>query len=369
MDEARSINPAGITRRYPVSTNFADRLSAWQERHGRRNLPWQGGRDPYRIWVSEIMLQQTQVAAVIPYYRRFLARFPNLVALARAEEDEVLGLWAGLGYYARARNLHRAAQTIERDYAGVFPTQIEAVLALPGVGRSTAAAICVFAYGARAAILDGNVKRVLARHFGVDGFPGERSVGDALWQLSESLLPARRIETYTQGLMDLGALVCVRANPRCGECPLRDTCVALRERRTGVLPAPRPARVLPQRQTSMLVLLSQGELLLEKRPAPGIWGGLWCFPEVDGARLQEECLARFGFAVNAPRRLDDFEHGFTHFRLRITPVLANVERRPGLSEPGRLWLALEDARGAAIPVPVRRILGLLEKDLAPSAAP
>ena len=302
------------------------------------------------------MLQQTQVAAVIPYYRRFLVRFPDLLALAHCAEDEVLALWSGLGYYARARNLRGAAGIIVSQHGGVFPTQPQAILALPGVGRSTAAAICVFAYGARAPILDGNVKRVLARHFGVTGFPGQRAVEEALWRLSESLLPQREIEAYTQGLMDLGAAVCVRSKPRCGECPLRDSCVALREGRTATLPAPRPARALPERHTTLLVLLSQGELLLEKRPAPGVWGGLWCFPEVDGTRLDQECLARYGLALGARRQLDDIEHGFTHFRLRITPVLACTDRRLALDEPGRVWLTVHDALGAAIPAPVRKIL-------------
>jgi A/G-specific adenine glycosylase len=312
------------------------------------------------------MLQQTQVAAVVPYYERFLARFPDLAALAAAYEDAVLERWAGLGYYARARHLHRAAQAIVQHHRGVFPRALEAVRSLPGIGRSTAAAVCVFAYGTRAAILDGNVKRVLARHFGVDGYPGERRVEDALWRLSESLLPGQDIEAYTQGLMDLGATLCVRGNPRCGACPLQDSCVARREGRTREWPTPRPAKALPQRRTTMLVLVSRGELLLEKRPAPGIWGGLWCFPEIDGARvdmelgLEQECLARFGLRIGAPQRLRDIEHGFTHFRLRITPLLLRTDRALRAGEPGSLWLTPEDARGAAIPAPVRKIIDLLD---------
>jgi A/G-specific adenine glycosylase len=350
-----------------VNPGFAARLIAWQKAHGRHDLSWQNTRDPYRIWLSEIMLQQTQVSAVVPYYERFLARFPDLAAVAAAPEDAVLALWAGLGYYARARNLHRAAQAIVQQHGGVFPRDLDAVRALPGIGRSTAAAICAFAYGTRAAILDGNVKRVLARHFGVDGYPGERRVEDALWGLSESLLPGQDVEAYTQGLMDLGATLCVRTKPRCAVCPVRDSCVAWREGRTADWPVPRPAKVLPQRQTTMLVLISRGELLLEKRPAPGIWGGLWCFPEVDGAQLgmgvglEQECLARFGLRLDAPRRLRDIEHGFTHFRLRITPVLARTDRADGAGEPGNLWLTPEDARGAAIPVPVRKIIDALEE--------
>ena len=342
------------------STDFAPRIVAWQRQHGRHDLPWQNTRDPYRIWVSEIMLQQTQVAAVIGYYQRFLDRFPDVQALARAAEDDVLTLWAGLGYYARARNLHRAAQTIVDELGGAFPRDHAAVCELPGVGRSTASAICAFAYGARHAILDGNVKRVLARHFGIDGFPGERRVEQRLWVLSEDLLPEQDLEPYTQGLMDLGARVCVRSSPTCAACPLSATCVALRERRMNELPAPRPARVLPQRETTMLVLRRAGEVLLGKRPAPGVWGGLWCFPEVDAARIEQESLTRFGAGVADISRLGPVEHGFTHFRLRITPILASATQAPQVAQPGSLWIAPADALRAAIPVPVKRILQALE---------
>ena len=307
------------------------------------------------------MLQQTQVGAVTPYFERFIARFPSLAALAAGSEDEVLTLWACLGYYARARNLHKAAQTIERDLGGVFPRSYDAVCALPGVGRSTASAICVFAYGARHAILDGNVKRVLARHYGIEGYPGDKRVEAALWVQSEAALPQRDLEAYTQGLMDLGAGVCARAKPRCGECPVRETCVASRDNRTAGLPAARPAKVLPERRTTMLVLSSQREVLLEKRPAPGIWGGLWCFPEVDGSRVGEECIARFGVQPERIECLADIDHGFTHFRLRITPVVAHATRGRGTEEPGRLWLSVEEALGAAIPAPVKQILRTLAR--------
>jgi len=337
---------------------FSARVIPWQRVHGRHDLPWQNTRDPYRIWLSEIMLQQTQVSAVVAYYQRFLARFPDVFALAAASEEEVLTHWAGLGYYARARNLHAAARSVAS--AGGFPSTHEAMCALPGVGRSTGAAICAFAYGQRHAILDGNVKRVFARHFGIDGYPGERRVEQALWALADSLLPDGDIERYTQGLMDLGAQVCVRSSPRCPACPVRESCVALRQNRTAELPVPRPAKVLPQRETHMLVLRAGAQLLLEKRPAPGIWGGLWCFPEVDGARVREEARSRFGVDVDAPQRLRAIDHGFTHFRLRIHPLLAQVVRAPAVEEPGRLWLTPADALGAAVPVPVRRILLALE---------
>jgi A/G-specific adenine glycosylase len=342
-----------------LDRDFADRIIAWQRQHGRRDLPWQNTRDPYCIWLSEIMLQQTQVSAVIPYYLRFLARFPDLRALAEAGEDDVLRQWAGLGYYARARNLHRAARTIVQDLGGSFPREHADVCALPGIGRSTAAAICAFAYGARHAILDGNVKRVLARHFAVAGYPGDKRVEALLWARSEALVPERNVEGYTQGLMDLGAAVCVRNSPRCNECPLRDTCVARRENLTAQLPQARPPRFVPERSTAMLIASRQGEVLLEKRPAPGVWGGLWCFPEVDAARIAEECIGRYGLEATAIERLVEIEHGFTHFRLRITPVVVTVRPRAGAEEPGRIWLTPEDALGAAIPVPVKRILTVL----------
>jgi A/G-specific adenine glycosylase len=345
-----------------VPSDFAVRLIAWQRAHGRHDLPWQNTRDPYRIWVSEIMLQQTQVSAVIGYYQRFLARLPDIESLAQANEDEVLALWAGLGYYARARNLQQAARLVIERHGGRFPADYDAVCALPGIGRSTASAICAFAFGARRAILDGNVKRVLARHFGVEGFPGERRVEQRLWALSEQLVPERDVEPYTQGLMDLGARLCVRSAPACSACPLSASCIALRDKRTAQLPAPRPVRALPRREATMLVLWHSGEVLLEKRPASGIWGGLWCFPEVDGARVEQEASTRFGATVQAATRLGVIEHGFTHFRLRITPVLARAVQPPSAGEPGRVWLTPADALGAAIPVPVRHILQALSSD-------
>ncbi len=316
--------------------SFSGKLVAWQRRHGRRNLPWQNTRDPYRIWLSEVMLQQTQVAVVIPYYERFLARFPDAGSLARASEDEVLTLWAGLGYYARGRNLHAAAQAIAK---GGFPRTAETIAELPGVGRSTAAAIAAFAYGERAAILDGNVKRVLARCFAVEEM-------NDLWVLAERLLPRTGIEAYTQALMDLGATVCVRSKPRCGECPIRGQCVARKRGQTARYPAPRAKKPLPQKEVTWLVLRHGREVLLEKRPAPGIWGGLWCFPEA-----QKEAEGT---------RLEALEHGFTHFRLRIQPLLRELRKKPVQAEsPGRLWIGLAEAAQAAVPAPVRTLLARL----------
>ncbi|HYL19470.1 MAG TPA: A/G-specific adenine glycosylase [Burkholderiales bacterium] len=344
------------------SPGFGSRLIAWQRTHGRHDLPWQNTRDPYRIWLSEIMLQQTQVAAVIPYYQRFLARFSDLRSLAAASEDDVLAHWSGLGYYARGRNLHRAAQLIVEQHAGIFPCDFDAVCALPGIGRSTAAAICVFAFGTREAILDGNVKRVLARHEGIAGFPGDKSVQDQLWRRAEALLPEADLESYTQGLMDLGAGLCVRRRPLCQACPVAGTCVAQRDGLTERLPSPRPAKALPERETTMLILMSHGEVLLEKRPAPGIWGGLWCFPEA--ATDNVACVAgRLGVELRSVTALAPVDHGFTHYKLRIHPMLGEALRQPRAQEPGLLWLSLDDALGAALPAPVKRILTQLRRSL------
>ena len=309
------------------ANSFSSRVIDWQRRHGRRDLPWQGTRDPYRIWLSEVMLQQTQVSTVIPYYTRFLQKYPSVHALAAASEDDVLRLWSGLGYYARGRNLHKAAKLLQHG----FPASAAQMAELPGVGRSTAAAIAAFAFGERSAILDANVKRVLARCFAVSG---------DLWPLAEKLLPKRGIETYTQALMDLGATVCTR-KPRCEACPVRGMCIARGENRIDQFPTAKEKRVLPQRRTTWLVLRHNGQVLLEKRPPSGIWGGLWCFPEAKG--------------LVKGKKLAPIEHGFTHFRLRIHPVLREVRTRSG----DGLWLDVQEAKGAAVPAPVRALLARL----------
>jgi A/G-specific adenine glycosylase len=338
------------------TSSFAQRLVAWQRRHGRRDLPWQGTRDPYRVWLSEVMLQQTQVAAVIPYYQRFLARFPDVAALATAHEDEVLQLWSGLGYYARGRNLHAAAKEIVEHG---FPRNADQIAELPGIGRSTAAAIAAFAFGERAAILDGNVKRVLARYFGVEGWPGDKAVEEKLWALAEKLLPKRDIAIYTQALMDLGATVCVRT-PKCEDCPVKQACVAWRDARAGEIPAPRPRKPLPQKAVTWLLLLDRQQVLLEKRPAPGIWGGLWSFPEAPAKDIDRYCSRTLGCEIKTRKELDALEHGFTHFRLRIRPLLCEVRKANQLEALGRLWVDLDDACSAAVPTPVKKLLGHLK---------
>jgi len=324
-------------------SSFATKVVRWQARHGRHDLPWQRTRDAYRIWLSEVMLQQTQVATVIPYYRRFIARFPSVKSLAKATLDDVLTLWSGLGYYTRARNLHAAGREIVASHGGRFPRTRESLESLPGLGRSTAAAIAVFAFGAREAILDGNVKRVLARCFAVRGFPGDKRVETRLWVLAESELPAKNVEAYTQGLMDLGAEVCTRSRPACDRCPVSASCKAHAQGKEEDYPQARPRTRRPVKKTSMLVLLRDGEVLLEKRPPTGVWGGLWCFPEVD--------------PDSAGTSLPVLRHAFTHFTLDITPILRSIgAATPGAAEPGQLWLPVEEAIGAAVPAPVRKLL-------------
>ncbi|MDR2613747.1 MAG: A/G-specific adenine glycosylase [Candidatus Accumulibacter sp.] len=335
---------------------FAGRLISWQEEHGRHDLPWQRTRDAYRIWLSEIMLQQTQVATVIPYYQRFLRRFPDVAALAAAPLEAVLEAWAGLGYYARARHLHRCAGVLIAEHAGRFPRDVSQLAALPGIGRSTAAAIGVFAFGIRAAILDGNVKRVLARRFGIEGFPGNAQVERTLWQLSESLLPNTHIEVYTQALMDLGATVCTRIRPSCGECPLRADCVARRDGRQADLPVARPGKVLPERETRVLVLVDGRRVLLEHRPPVGLWGGLLSLPEFAGEDVGE-FARRYGLRLRHTRELPALRHTFSHFRLTLRPRLCQVESAVGqLGEPGWEWRAMDEVESAALPAPVLRIL-------------
>ncbi len=336
-------------------SGFASRLIAWQRRHGRKGLPWQGVRDPYRVWLSEVMLQQTQVTAVIPYYERFLRRFPTVEALARAQEEDVLRLWSGLGYYARARHLLAAAKEISSR--GRFPDTAQAISELPGVGRSTAAAVAAFAFGERGAILDGNVKRVLARAFGVGGWPGEPRVEAKLWALATKLLPKGGIEIYTQALMDLGATVCTRSKPVCERCPVSAQCVALRRKRVGEFPAPRPRKPVPLKRATWLVLMRAREVLLEKRPSSGLWGGLWVFPEAAEKDAVSFCRRSLGCEIESIKRLAPLEHGFTHFRLHIRPLLCAVKSTSFAAEsPGRLWLGLEDAATAAVPAPVRKLV-------------
>ncbi len=322
-----------------MSDAFAGNLLAWFDRAGRHDLPWQADPSPYRVWVSEIMLQQTQVATVIPYFRRFTDRFPDVVSLADAALDEVLHLWSGLGYYARARNLHRAAAVIRDEHAGRFPERFEDVVRLPGIGRSTAGAILALSLGQRHAILDGNVKRVLARYYAVAGWPGRPAVERRLWELAEAHTPARRVAAYTQAIMDLGATVCRRGTPECGICPLSAGCRARQLDRIAEFPAPRPRRERPLKHSRMLLLEdAQGAVLLEKRPPAGIWGGLWCPPELGGRSPESFARDVLGLDVETVGEQSPVRHGFTHFELEITPVRARARQGDGaLMEAGR-WV-------------------------------
>jgi len=339
-------------------SEFATRLIAWQKVHGRHDLPWQNTRDPYAIWVSEIMLQQTQVTAVIGYYAKFMQRFPDIATLANATQEEVLQYWSGLGYYSRARNLHKAAQTIVTEHGGQFPQDFEVIQQLSGIGRSTAAAIASFAFNQVQTILDGNVKRVLARHYLVEGWPGLPKVEKQLWLLAEGLLPEQGMVVYTQGLMDLGATLCTRSKPKCALCPLRETCGAYQQNRVKELPASKPRKVSPQKHTTMLLLLNGNEVMLEKRPSSGIWGGLWSLPEIGMHEIAVEVAAsRFGLQTEAEEPLPIVNHAFTHFKLEITPQPLQLTHKPlQANAPNVIWLPIADAIDAALPTPVRNIL-------------
>lgn len=353
-----------------MKNNFAARLIAWQRQHGRHDLPWQNG-DAYAVWVSEIMLQQTQVATVIPYFGRFMAAFPTGTALAAASEDQVLAHWSGLGYYARGRNLHRAARLIVEKYHGEFPQQFAQLLELPGIGRSTAAAICALAFHQRYAILDGNVKRLLARHSAIAGWTGDKKIEAQLWQRAEQLLPAKEavengsaIAIYTQALMDMGATICTRSQPKCAVCPVADDCLALATQRVQQLPAPRPRKTIPERNAVLLLLKVGDDILLEKRPPTGVWGGLWSLPQFDdelSARAHCAPLLSADNDTAAIEALPPFTHVFTHFKLHINPWMIQLKCKPQFAaEAGAIFLNVEEALAAAIPQPVRILLQRLD---------
>ena len=340
---------------------FSRRVVDWQRAHGRHGLPWQATRDAYKIWLSEIMLQQTQVATVLPYYEKFLERFPNVASLAAASDDEVMAHWAGLGYYSRARNLHQAAKQVVAKHDGVFPDDVELLADLPGIGRSTAAAVAAFAYDAMAPILDGNVKRVLARHAGVEGFPGASAVEKRLWIEAEARLPkqAEDMVAYTQGLMDLGATVCTKGDPHCLMCPIANDCAAKSDGRIANIPAPRPSKKIPERSQRYLLALHGDEVLLVKRPAPGVWGGLWCLPELsDEDDAATVARVRFGVSQFANEtELAPFKHTFTHFRLTLAVTqLVATRIDTHANAPGTVWLARQELKTAALPKPISSLL-------------
>ena len=346
---------------------FAAALLAWFDDHGRHDLPWQdtlddGRRDAYRVWLSEIMLQQTQVATVIGYFERFVAALPTLRELAAAPEDRVLALWAGLGYYRRARFLHRAAQLCVERHGGELPRDFDALAALPGIGRSTAGAILAQAHGLRFPILDGNVKRVLTRYHGIHGHPGESAVEKQLWLHADAHTPTARVADYTQAIMDLGATACTRTRPLCQACPLAAECVARRDNLVARLPSPRPAKAAPTRETVMLILRdADGRVLLERRGAQGVWPGLWSLPEaadIDGAWR----LARQHARIDDAQALAPFTHVFSHYRLRVEPLLfEGATAVHGIADnPASRWCDAGELALLGLPAPVRKLLQNLE---------
>lgn len=342
--------------------SVASRLLAWHADHGRHDLPWQHPRSAYRVWVSEIMLQQTQVQTVVAYFQRFVAHFPDLQTLAAASEDEVLTLWSGLGYYRRARFMHRAAQVCVQCHHGVLPQTQADLMALPGIGRTTAAAILAQAHGMRCAILDGNVKRVLTRHHGVRGWPGDAAVEKRLWSLAERQTPECRVADYTQAIMDLGATVCTRAQPRCTACPLRHDCVAARDGLTAELPQRKARKPLPSRHVHMLLMRDgQGRVLLEQRDDHGVWPCLWSLPESDGEHALAFSMRWIAGAAAPARALPPFVHTFSHYRLHVQPLLwVRVSPRRAIADTdGFRWCSATAWADMALPAPVRRLLDTL----------
>jgi A/G-specific adenine glycosylase len=347
----------------PTMTSFSSRLLNWFDLYGRHDLPWQASKTAYRVWLSEIMLQQTQVQTVIPYFERFLVQFPSVEDLAKAPEDDVLHLWTGLGYYARARNLHRAAKLVVSDFQGQFPQDLEGLLKLPGVGRSTAGAILSLAMGIRAPILDGNVKRVLARHDVVSGWPGTTKTLNELWALAEEYTPTERVADYTQGIMDLGATLCTRSTPRCQDCPVTDTCRARSRSEQRNFPGKKPRKILPERETYFVIFQqADGSVLMEKRPQQGIWGGLWCFPETHSSdELPANLAILSALTEKAAIHLDPIKHSFSHYRLTIRPILLKINRAPeGVAEVNcTQWIDPQEPNNIGLPAPVTQVLSTL----------
>lgn len=344
--------------------NFSTRLLKWFDQHGRKDLPWQQNPTPYRVWVSEIMLQQTQVATVIPYFERFMKSFPDIASLATATQDDVLHHWAGLGYYARGRNLHKAAQVIRDRHGGSFPKTLDEVTALPGIGRSTAGAILSLSLGQYHPILDGNVKRVLARHCAIEGWPGIPAIEKEMWQLAEARTPKKDTAEYTQAIMDLGATLCRRSKPDCGECPVANDCVALATDRVDQLPSPKPRRKLPVRDGLLLVLRNDaGELLLQRRPPTGIWGGLWCFPEspvadIEDNTFDEWCRTSLGCELIEIKADPVQRHTFSHYHFDVTPLHAHakVVESTIMDEGSSLWYNPSSTESLGLAAPVRRLI-------------
>lgn len=342
-----------------LSSDFSQAVLNWFDIHGRKHLPWQQNITPYRVWISEIMLQQTQVATVIPYFERFMERFPSVKELAEAEQDEVLHLWTGLGYYARARNLHACARTVWSEHQGEFPRSVEVLSELPGIGRSTAGAIASISMGINAAILDGNVKRVLCRYYAVEGWPGTTAVQKELWEIAERLTPSERCNHYTQAMMDMGATLCTRSKPQCGLCPLESGCQARIQGNQKDYPHSKPKKEKPEKHTQLIMLMEPGgQVLLEQRPQQGIWGGLWSFPELpagEDARARSETL--FGDAVANTETWASFRHTFSHYHLHIQPILVHLSSRPSaIGERAMHWYNPAEPSELGLAAPVKTLL-------------
>ncbi|MEL7185736.1 MAG: A/G-specific adenine glycosylase [Pseudomonadota bacterium] len=346
-------------------SDFAARLLRWFDDHGRKNLPWQQAISPYRVWVSEIMLQQTQVTTVIPYYKRFMHSFPNVVALADAGQDDVLSHWSGLGYYARARNLHKAARVIRDDHGGVFPESFDDVVALPGIGRSTAGAILSIACNQRHPILDGNVKRVLARHEAIEGWPGKTSVANKLWEIAEKNTPEKRVADYTQAIMDLGATLCTRSNPSCESCPVAFDCTAKNSVSVTLFPGKKPKKTKPLRKTTMVLAEAGAHVLLERRPEAGIWGGLWSLPEVNDGSVEDWCGDALSAEAVATEFWDVVRHSFSHYDLDIHPVVVRVATQASkvADSQNETWHPLGAELPGGIAAPVKKLIEELGKNV------
>lgn len=350
---------------------FHKLILRWFDDHGRTHLPWQQNKTPYRVWISEIMLQQTQVNTVIPYYEQFMQQFPDMISLANAHEDEVLHAWAGLGYYSRARNLHHAAKIVVSEFKNIFPSDLETLQTLPGIGRSTAGAILSIAFNQSAAILDGNVKRVLARFHGITQPVNEKIIEKKLWELAECYLPTKRVADYAQAMMDLGATLCVRGKPQCTLCPLVKHCAAHQHNIAELIPQKKSTRKLPLRSATFLILERNGSVLLGKRPSKGIWGGLWSFPEIESKPeinlIQTYCKQHFKINVDDYKPLKSFIHTFSHYQLYVHPVLITVKRTPlkiaekSMEATPQIWYNLRKPEAIGVPKPTQLIIDFLRK--------
>jgi len=343
---------------------FAEQVLAWYQKQGRKSLPWQQDKSPYRVWVSEIMLQQTQVATVIPYYLRFMESFPSITALADADEDQVLHHWTGLGYYARARNLHKAAKIIKKEYQGLFPQSIDAVIALPGIGRSTAGAILSISLNKHHAILDGNVKRVLARCYKVDGHNGQARYEKALWPIAEALTPKEGVAQYSQAMMDLGSLICTRGKPNCQQCPISTACLAYALNEQANYPQKKPKKKIPEKQTVMVIPRIKEQVLMEKRPPSGIWGGLWCFLEVTHHSEIPVLLKNLNLKECNSQTLTKFRHTFSHFHLDIEAIIVDCMPLPAKEineKQPQQWYNLTNEISVGLAASTQKIITLLKQ--------